>query len=390
MNELKYVMFHEMVHYKKKDIFFNMIACFLQALHWFNPIIWYGLYHMRQDQEIACDAYVLSKIEPKEHYDYGATLIKLLKTVNTPIYTFAIANVLDSKSGIKKRIHMISKFQKDTFSRSMISFILIVLLSFTILTHSEGLSKTSSELPVVVPENTIVEDLSSYFEGYDGSFVLLDLNKEQYHIYNEKSSKERVSPCSTFKIVCSLMGLEAGVIKDENSKIVWDGIIYPYEPWNKDQSLASAFTHSVNWYFESFLSKLREEEIEAFVQQVGYGNQDISDEKNFWNESTLKISPIEQVELLRQLYTYKLPFSKKNIDTVKSIMKVIEQDNLVLSAKTGSGVINNKWMNGWFVGYVEKGKQVYIFATNISGKDHADGKNARAITLSILQDKDIL
>lgn len=390
LRELKYVMLHEMVHYKKKDIFFNMIACFLQVLHWFNPMIWYGLYHMREDQEIACDSYVLSQIEPKEHYDYGATLIKLLKTTNASMYTFTIANVLNNKRGIKKRIHMISKFRKESFARKMTSLILIVLMSFMVLTNSEGLSKNAYERPVIIPENTIVEDLSSHFQGYNGSFVLFDLNKEQYHIYNEKLSKERVSPCSTFKIVCSLMGLESGILKDENTKISWNGTIYPFEPWNKDQSLASAFTYSVNWYFETLLSRIKKEEIEKYVKQVGYGNQDISDTNNFWNESTLKISPIEQVELLRKLYTYELPFSKSNVDTVKAIMKVIEQDNIVLSAKTGSGVIDNKSINGWFIGYVEKGEQVYIFATNIKGKENADGRNAREITLSILQGKNIL
>lgn len=391
IKELKYVILHEMAHYKRKDIFFNILSSFLQALHWFNPIIRYGLYRMHEDQELACDLYVLNKIENEEHYYYGATLIKLLNIGRSSMNSFTMANVVNNKRGIKERINMISKFRRESLPKKLISILLIVVMGFISLNTSEAMSENSRDItPSVIPKDTIYEDLSSYFQEYNGSFVLLDLNKEQYHIYNEKLSKERVSPCSTFKIVCSLIGLEAGILQDENTKMSWDGTIYPYEQWNQDQSLDSAFTYSVNWYFEKLLLKLKKEDLEKYISQLEYGNQNISGKKDFWNESTLKISPIEQVELLRKLYLYELPFANSNVDTVKSIMKVLEQDSIVLSGKTGTGIIDNKSINGWFVGYLEKDRQVYIFATNIRGKDNADGKNAREITLSILQDKDIL
>lgn len=391
IKELKYVILHEMAHYKRKDIFFNILSRFLQALHWFNPIIWYGLYRMHEDQELACDFYVLSKIENEEHYSYGATLIKLLKIGRSSMYSFTMANVVNKKRGIKERINMISNFRRESLPKKLTSIFVIVVVGFIGLNTSEAMNENSYDItPSVILKNTIYEDLSSYFQEYNGSFVLLDLNKEQYYIYNEKLSKERVSPCSTFKIVCSLIGLETGTLQDENTKMPWDGTIYPYEQWNQDQSLDSAFTYSVNWYFEKLLLKIKKGDLEKYISQLEYGNQNISGKKEFWNESTLKISPIEQVELLRKLYLYELPFAKSNVDTVKSIMKVLEQDNIVLSGKTGTGIIDNKSINGWFVGYLEKDSQVYIFATNIRGKDNADGQNAREITLSILQDKDIL
>ncbi|WP_324823917.1 BlaR1 family beta-lactam sensor/signal transducer [Sinanaerobacter sp. ZZT-01] len=388
--EIRYVMLHEMAHYKRKDIFFNVVSSFLQVLHWFNPIIWYGFYRMHEDQELACDFYVLNKIDNEEHYDYGATLIKLLKIARSSMYSFTMANVVNKNRGIKERINMISKFKRESLPKKLISIILIAVMGFIGLNTSEVMGESSSDMkPFNIPENTIYEDLSDYFQEYTGSFVLLDLNKEQYHIYNEMLSKERVSPCSTFKIVCSLIGLEAGILQDENTKMSWDGTIYPYEQWNQDQSLDSAFTYSVDWYFETLLLKLKTKELEKYISQLEYGNQNISGKKDFWNESTLKISPIEQVELLKKLYIYDLPFTDSNVDTVKSIMKVLEQDNIVLSGKTGTGIIDNKSINGWFVGYLEKDGQVYIFATNIRGQDNADGKNAREITLSILQDKKI-
>ena len=69
----------------------------------------------------------------------------------------------------------------------------------------------------VLAQSTAAEkDSSSFFEGYTGTFVLYDVNKDHYLIYNKAQAEKRLSPCSTFKILNSLIGLETGVIKDQN------------------------------------------------------------------------------------------------------------------------------------------------------------------------------
>jgi len=101
------------------------------------------------------------------------------------------------------------------------------------------------------------------------------------------------------------------------------------------------------------------------------------------------------VGILRKFYDYQLPFSKRNIDIVKKIIVLSEDNGAKLSGKTGSGSTPNseKYINGWFVGYVEKDENVYIFATNIEANatsdKSADGQEAKEITLKILKDKSI-
>src|SRR5664279_1653327 len=67
----------------------------------------------------------------------------------------------------------------------------------------------------------------SYFDEFkvEGSFVLYDLKLDQYRIYNPRQFNEDFCPASTFKICNALIGLETGVIKDENFIIPWDRII---------------------------------------------------------------------------------------------------------------------------------------------------------------------
>lgn len=50
---------HELEHHRGHDLIANFAAQPLLALHWFNPLAWYGWRAMRRDQEAACDARVL-------------------------------------------------------------------------------------------------------------------------------------------------------------------------------------------------------------------------------------------------------------------------------------------------------------------------------------------
>ena len=82
-------------------------------------------------------------------------------------------------------------------------------------------------------------------------------------------------------------------------------------------------------------------------------------------------------------------FSEENIETVKNAMKLSQNSRAAVYGKTGTGGINGENKNGWFIGFIEQKDNVYIFATNIQGKNNTNGKNAAEITLAILKDKSI-
>lgn len=241
-----------------------------------------------------------------------------------------------------------------------------------------------------------IANLSNYFAGYNGCFVLFDQKRDDYTIYNVVKSQKRVSPCSTFKIFNSLIGLETKLLVDENTTFSWNGTKYPIESWNKDQTLKSAVSNSVVWYFQKLATQVGENKMQNYLNKYNYGNKDISGGiTRFWLQSSLKISPLEQVDLLKRFYNYQLPASKRNIDIVKNVITISNAKGIKLYGKTGSGKspLNNRYINGWFVGFVENNGNVYFFATNIEDNaitnKSADGAEAKVITLKILKDKNI-
>ena len=87
---------------------------------------------------------------------------------------------------------------------------------------------------------------------------------------------------------------------------------------------------------------------------------------------------------MRKLYENSLGFRTKNIDTVKDSILLSSSESGNLYGKTGTGCIDGKDVNGWFVGYVEAPDNTWFFAANIAANDDASGNSAAEITRHIL------
>ena len=111
-------------------------------------------------------------------------------------------------------------------------------------------SCTPGPLAEPVAEETAQPDLEGYFQGFEGAFVLYDLQNDRYLRYNPAQSAERLLPASTFKILNALIALETGAIPGEDYVIPWDGRDYEIESWNQDHTLKTAFQNSVVWYYQ--------------------------------------------------------------------------------------------------------------------------------------------
>lgn len=237
------------------------------------------------------------------------------------------------------------------------------------------------------------EDLADCFQGFSGTFVLYGLETERYTVYNEEQSRKRLSPCSTFKIPNSLIGLETGAVDKEDVFTLkkWNGTHYDFPYWNHDHTLASATKESVVWYFRELASDIGAARMQNYLQAIDYGNQDISGGlTQFWLGSSLQISAREQVRFLTRLERGELPFSPDTRSIVYKNITVAEKNGVTLMGKTGSRLQDGHWTLGWFVGLVKKPGETYAFATNIEGADGAMGGKAREISLAVLKKMNVL
>ena len=392
-SDIRYILLHELQHYKHKDAYASFLMNLAGVAYWFNPLVWYALREMRNDREIACDTSVLKMLKEDAYADYGNTLINFAEKVSLTPFPFA-AGLGGNMKQMKRRIINIASYEKPTLMKrfkGMTAFLLtaVLLLGFApfLSTYAAEVShyqwKTSSE-------NISYVDLSAYFGEYEGSFVLYDSGYDSWSIHDIDHATLRVAPDSTYKIYDALFGLEEGIITPEDSFIAWNGESYPFEAWNADQTLQSAMNSSVNWYFQSVDEQLGTADLYHYIRKIGYGNENVSgDLSTYWMEASLKISPIEQVELLIELLNSGFGFAPENVKTVKDAICLSSSDAGTFYGKTGTGRVDGQDINGWFVGFAETADNTYFFATNIKSDSGAAGSNAAEITMSILSDMNI-
>jgi len=167
----------------------------------------------------------------------------------------------------------------------------------------------------------VERDLTAEFGSYSGAFTLYDEAQQRWLRYQPEQCRIRSSPCSTFKILNSLIALETGVASGADFTLPWDGTRRSIASWNQNQTLRSAFSSSCVWYYQALATRIGLERYHQIIPKVGYGNNDLKGGvTQFWLQSSLTISPDEQVDFLRRLHARRLPFAAKSVDTVLDIM----------------------------------------------------------------------
>ena len=251
-------------------------------------------------------------------------------------------------------------------------------------------------------ETTAEIDLQGYFDGINGTAIFYVPENDSYMVYHKELSEKESSPCSTFKIFSTYVGLDTGVIDMVHSVRKWNGTAYWYEPWNRDIGLPDAFTQSCVWYYRQVIDDIGRTVMKRYIDEMNYGNKDISDWdgalnrdeplhelKGFWLESSLKISPKEQTQVLCRM----MNGSKKRraARIVKQLMltRRDEVSGLAIYGKTGFGVVDGAPADAWFVGmYEAEGRTTYFAVRLDDPKNKAvTSDKAKKIALAIIADR---
>ncbi|HHQ5192373.1 TPA: beta-lactam sensor/signal transducer BlaR1, partial [Staphylococcus aureus] len=361
--KLKYIILHEYAHAKNRDTLHLIIFHIFSIAMSYNPLIQIVKRKMIHDNEVEADRFVLNNINKNEFKSYAEAIMdSVLKT------SFFNKNILShsfngKKSLLKRRLINIKEGNLKKQSKLILIFICIFTF-FIMIIQSQflmGQSLTDYNYKKPLQSDYQILDESKNFGSNSGSFVMYSMKKDKYYIYNEKESRKRYSPDSTYKIYLALFGLDRHIISDKNSRMSWNHNHYPFDSWNKDQDLNTAIQNSVNWYFERISNQLSKNYTSDQLKQLNYGNKNLGSYKAYWLEDSLKISNLEQVIVLKNMMEQNNHFSKNEKKQLSSSLLIRKNENYELYGKTGTGIVNGKYNNGWFVGYVITNHDKYYF-----------------------------
>ncbi len=72
---LDLALLHELIHYRRRDVWRKLLAVWVNALYWFDPLMWSMVRLMERDGELACDEEVLSRLPAGARAAYGQTIL---------------------------------------------------------------------------------------------------------------------------------------------------------------------------------------------------------------------------------------------------------------------------------------------------------------------------
>jgi beta-lactamase regulating signal transducer with metallopeptidase domain len=142
--ELQLIFFHELAHQKRRDLLLGWIMAGLQAVHWFNPVVWFAFGRWRHDRELACDAVALDAAGANRSLEYGQTILRLLENYSRPIPARLAVGILEDKYRLRHRIDWIANYAPARH-RSWLALALVTGLAVVGLTDATNSSVFSDQ-----------------------------------------------------------------------------------------------------------------------------------------------------------------------------------------------------------------------------------------------------
>ena len=141
---LRHVLLHELLHVKQHDLIWNWAATAVQALHWFNPLVWFVVSRFQADRELRCDAGALALLSPTERLDYGHTLLRIQESFFAPPAMAGLAPCVRNHPTLRQRIHMIAH---PTARQPVIQLLLVITLSVLVCYSFTTARAVEKEVP---------------------------------------------------------------------------------------------------------------------------------------------------------------------------------------------------------------------------------------------------
>lgn len=80
LNELRYILRHELCHLKRRDMLLKLVLLAANAMHWFNPVVYLMLRQADEDIELACDSAATDGLDRAERAAYSRTLLAAVQS----------------------------------------------------------------------------------------------------------------------------------------------------------------------------------------------------------------------------------------------------------------------------------------------------------------------
>lgn len=224
--------------------------------------------------------------------------------------------------------------------------------------------------------------------GVTGTMVLRRLGEKRSFVSDLDGADRGLQPASTFRIPHLLIAFETGVARPFEQDQARDDRRYRVTAGTADHNGRAAGESASVPAFQTISRGIGADRMAAWLARLHYGNADLSGGLDrFWLDG-LKVTPAQQVDFVERLLLGTLPASTRSQLAARDAVPGERLDcDVTIRAKAG-------WLHatgedgadvGWWVGWVERPREVWLFATAVEG--HPDRVRAArgGVTLEVLE-----
>lgn len=151
-DELRFILAHELVHYRRKDLAYKALVLFATAIHWFNPVVYLMAKAIDAQCESSCDDEVVRSTDAETRLQYSETIIGVIK-YQSKLRTALSTHFYGGKKGMKKRIFSIMDMRKKKAGMAVLCGMLTLTLGtgFAFAAKAEALTP-----PEIIKEHIVI------------------------------------------------------------------------------------------------------------------------------------------------------------------------------------------------------------------------------------------
>ena len=202
-HEKEYLVMHEKMHIKRRDIWFKALWIMILAIHWFNPLVWIAFRLFCRDMEMSCDEEVIAEMGDEIKKDYSISLVTFAMKNNRPkfiVLPVAFSNWKQGGKEVKMRIKNILEYKGATKIITVTAALAVtsiaVLCLFNGVSNAKESNNTKETVETVV---TDPEDQSDDQAVPQPSEPYENVNEDKGPVSSKSSEPDATQPATPFK-----------------------------------------------------------------------------------------------------------------------------------------------------------------------------------------------
>lgn len=157
-SDISAVLSHELVHYKRGDLYIKLLALVANSLHWFNPLCYIAVKHLFGEMELSCDEKVLENSDKEARISYGVAMLEIVKKCRHSAPSLTTGFNPKSRA-VKARFENILDTAKK---RKGIPLIIIMLCISILSANLVGYGSESGTISTEKPSEVVKEEETNY------------------------------------------------------------------------------------------------------------------------------------------------------------------------------------------------------------------------------------